>query len=126
MKITVFGSTGKAEQEVIRQALERGYEIVAYAINPSKLVIRHPALSVVNGELNDLPEMGKAIKGSDCVISLLGPSGNVKDTALSDGILNIISKMEKVGVRRFIQISTPSAIDPNDKKDLIFGMMVGL
>ncbi|MDO9534947.1 MAG: NmrA family NAD(P)-binding protein [Bacillota bacterium] len=37
MKITVFGSTGKAGQEVLHQVLYRGYTVIAYARNPSKI-----------------------------------------------------------------------------------------
>jgi putative NADH-flavin reductase len=102
MKITVFGSTGKAGREVVRQALERGYEEVAYARNPDKLNIKHPALIMVKGEGNDIHQMERAIARSDGVISLLGPMGNVRDTTLSEGVKNIISIMKKVGGRRFI------------------------
>lgn len=126
MKITVFGSTGKAGQEVVKQALERGWVVVAYARNPGKFEISSPAFTVIKGELNDLTALEKAIKGSDCVISLLGPSSNVQDTALSSGVKNIIATMEKCGVKRLIQISTPSSSDTNDGINFRFKMMVEL
>ncbi len=41
MKITVFGCTGKTGREIVRQALERGYTVTAYARNPQKLEMTH-------------------------------------------------------------------------------------
>ena len=126
MRITVFGSTGKAGKEVIKQALERGFSIAAFARSPQKMGLAHPNLTVIHGELTDLASLETAIRGADCVISLLGPSGKVQDTALSDGVRRIISIMETCGVRRLIQISTPSVADSKDGKDFIFGLMVAL
>jgi putative NADH-flavin reductase len=126
MKITVFGSTGKAGQAVSHQALDRGYAVTAYARNPDKIRFKHEALSVIQGELSNLGQLEEAITGADCVISLLGPSGNVQDAALSDGVKNIIAIMEKAGVKRLIQISTPSVAASNDGRDFRFGLMVAL
>jgi uncharacterized protein YbjT (DUF2867 family) len=126
MIVAVFGSTGKAGQEVLRQALSRGYTVIAYARNPSKIEFKHEALSVVQGQLADAALLEKAITSADCVISLLGPSSSVHDTALSDGVKNIIATMERVGVQRLIQVVTLSVTDPNDGKDLRFALMVGL
>ena len=126
MRIAVFGSTGKAGQEVLRQALDRGYSVVGYARNPGKIELKHEALTVVHGELAELALVERAIAGADCVISLLGPGGNTPDTALSDGVKNVIATMEKVGVTRLIQIATVSAADPHDGRDLRFGLMVAL
>lgn len=61
----------------MRQALDRGYAVIAYAHNPGKIKFGHEALCIVQGELDDLALLEKAISGADCVISLLGPSGNV-------------------------------------------------
>ena len=52
MKITVFGATGGAGKQLVEQALAAGYEVVAYARNPSKLSISHEHLTVVQGELS--------------------------------------------------------------------------
>jgi putative NADH-flavin reductase len=126
MRIVVFGSTGKAGQETVRQAIERGHAVMAYARSPGKIDFKHEALTVVQGSLEDTVLLERVITGADCVISLLGPGGNTRDTALSDGVGNIIAAMEKVGIRRLIQIATASARDPQDRRDLRFGLMVTL
>ena len=37
MRITVFGATGRTGRLLIEQALASGYQVVAFARNPSKL-----------------------------------------------------------------------------------------
>jgi putative NADH-flavin reductase len=54
MKITVFGSTGKAGLELIRQALKNDFIVVAFARNPSKIDIKHQNHKTIKGELNDI------------------------------------------------------------------------
>ncbi|WP_339296938.1 NAD(P)H-binding protein [Paenibacillus sp. FSL R5-0623] len=56
--ITVFDCTGKTRREIVRQALERGHFVTAYARNPQKLEMTHPNLNVVKGELYDLGVRG--------------------------------------------------------------------
>lgn len=126
MKIVVFGSTGKAGQEVVNQALERGYEVVAYARNPDKIDIQHNMLTVSKGELHDIAAIEQAIAGADAVISLLGPGGKLKDNAISEGVKNIASAMEKHGVSRILQIATTLVPDPNDKRDFKLDFMLRL
>jgi len=126
MKITVFGSTGKVGQEVLRQALSRGHSVTAYARRPFKISITHPRLSVIRGELDDLTGLAGAIRDSDCVISALGPGPFTSGTALSDGTKNIVAVMEESGVRRLIMLSTVSVSDARDRNDFIFKLLAGL
>lgn len=100
MKITVFGATGGTGKQLVEQALAAGYEVVAYARNPSKLNISHEHLTVVQGELSDQALIENAIKGSDAVLSTLGPRGGSKNKPITQGMQNIIATMKKQGVRR--------------------------
>ena len=125
-KITVFGATGGTGKQLVKQALAAGYEVVAYARNPSKLNISHEHLTVVQGELSDQALIESAIKGTDAVLSTLGPHGRSKNKPITQGMQNIIAIMKKHGVRRLIITSTLSAKDPNDKPDLRTKGMVNL
>jgi len=96
------------------QALERGYDVVVYVRDSSKITIDNPRLTIVQGELDDEKALVTTIGGSDCVLSALGPMGKPGDEELSDGISNILSAMEKCSVTRFVALSTTSAQDPHD------------
>lgn len=126
MKITVFGPTGGTGKQIVEQALAAGYEVVAYARNPSKLDIENERLTVIQGELSDQASIENSVKGSDAVLSSLGPRGGSKDKPLTLGMQNVIAAMKKQGVRRLIITSTLSAQDPKDKPDFRTKAMVNL
>ncbi len=127
MKLTIFGSTGPLGIEAVKQALNAGYEVVAYARNKEKLVhISHERLEIIEGNLANRKEIERAVKGADAVISLLGPKGKVNNTELSDGVKTIIKTMNKVGTKRLIALSTGSVKDPQDRFDLRYGFLVNM
>lgn len=126
MKIAVFGPTGPCGQLIVKYALEKGYEVVAFARNPSKLMIDNICLKIVKGELNDMTAIEEAIKDVDAVVSILGPMGNVKTTELSDGYGNILAAMNKLNVKRIIAMGTASVTDPEDKSVFKFRLLVSV
>ena len=125
MKITVFGPTGPTGIEVLKQALEAGYFVTAYARNPAKIgSLTDANLAVKKAELSDMAALESAIQGTDAVISVLGPGVGLKGTELSRGMKNIVDCMKKCGVRRLIALSTGSVRDPQDKFDMKFKCLV--
>ena len=126
MKIVVFGASGNTGKQLVEQALAAGYEVVAYARNPSKLNVSHEHLTVINGELSDAALIETAVKGTDAVLSALGPRGGSKNKPLTQGMRNIIAAMNNQGVRRLIMTSTLSAKDSKDKPDFRTKAMVNL
>lgn len=122
MKITVFGATGRTGREIVKLALDREYNAVAFVRDPQKVDIENSRLSVVQGELSDRETIKTAMQESDCVLSALGPTGSPSDEELSDGIANILSAMEECGVKRFIVLSTTSAQDLLDRDGFRFKM----
>lgn len=125
MNVTVFGSTGATGIEVVKQALEAGHRVIAFARNPAKLMdLKVENLSVVKAELSDTEAVEAAIKKADAVISVLGPGIIVKAGELSSGMKNIIQTMKKYGVRRLIALSTASVRDVQDRFDLKFSYIV--
>ena len=124
MKLTIFGATGISGKLLTKQALDKGYVVTAYARNPSKIDFNHPNLKVVNGELNNVEAIKKAIEGADVIISLLGPPGRVKGCLVAEGMANIVKAMKEKNITRLIATATPSASDPNDSFDLKFRLAV--
>lgn len=124
MKITIFGSTGPTGLHAINLALEKGYNVVAYARNPSKITFKHENLSIIKGELDDILAIEHAVRNSDAVLSFLGPKSNLKDNILSKGMSNIVNAMENQGVKRIIALGTASITDEKDKYPFKFRILV--
>ena len=106
MNILIFGASGAAGKELVKQALEQGHFVTAFVRNPSKLKITNNNLKVLHGFIDDRLAVENAIKGQRAVLSALGASSPFKfDQLVVDGISNIVEGMQKSGVKRFIYLS---------------------
>ena len=118
MKLLIFGSTGSIGRQLVKQALDRGHIVTAFARDPSKLDIKHENLKMVQGDALDLPSVDQAVKGQDAVLCSLGAGS--KGTVRSEGTKNIVEAMEKSGVRRFICQSTLGIGDSWDNLNFLW------
>jgi putative NADH-flavin reductase len=115
MKITVFGGSGKTGQVLIETALKRGYQVVAVVRNPQKIAMSDASLEVRKIQIDDRHAVESAVAESEAVISVLGPvDKNDSSRPISRGVSTIIEAMKKTGVRRYIQVATPSSVDVRD------------
>jgi len=102
MKLLIFGSTGGTGRELVKQALEQGHSVTAYARNPAKIEdIKHSSLQVVRGDVLDPAGVEGAVAGQDAVLSTIG-AGAGRTTLREEGTRNIVAAMEKAGVQRLV------------------------
>ncbi|WP_405152455.1 NAD(P)-dependent oxidoreductase [Paenibacillus sp. FSL K6-0108] len=122
MNITVFGASGAIGQLVTQLALDHGDFVTAYVRNPQKISLKHPNLSLVQGELSNISTIEKAVDESDVVISTLGPASDMsrklKGTPIADGHELMIRAMNKLNKKRFITLATPALQSDDDKKNM--------
>ncbi|MDJ0510315.1 MAG: SDR family oxidoreductase [Crocosphaera sp.] len=102
MKLVVFGATGKVGQQVVKQALEQGHEVTAFARNPLNLHIKHPKLTLFQGDVMDSTRVEQALQGQEIVICTLGSGKQLTGTVRSQGTENIIEAMKRGGMKRLI------------------------
>lgn len=106
IKILVFGATGNTGRELVKQGLQKGYQITAIVRTPSELYLKHEHLKIVKGDVLQPATFEEEISGNDAVISCLGNGSSTKPTTVySTGIKNIISAMNNAGVKRLICMS---------------------
>lgn len=110
MKITVFGASGRTGLQLIQQALDLGHDVNAYVRRENSIVILHPKLKIIVGNLNDSEKITEAVKGSDACFSALG-GGSLKkpSTEFTEGIKLITKIMEEEKVNRLIYLSSIGA-----------------
>ena len=126
MQITIFGASGKTGRLVVQQALSRGYQVVAYVRDATKLSFTDANLKVVQGQLDDLDMVKQAVTGSQAVLSALGPTGKKEsDQQISLGMANILNALDTLDIKRFIVLSTTSAQDPRDIDSMQFKLRRG-
>ncbi|WP_338555061.1 NAD(P)H-binding protein [Paenibacillus sp. KS-LC4] len=122
MNITIFGASGAIGQLLTQLALDHGDFVTAYVRNPKKISLKHPNLSLVQGELSNASTIEKAIAKSDVVISTLGPASDMsrklKGTPIADGHELIIRAMKKLNKKRLITLATPALQSDDDYKNI--------
>jgi len=107
----------------MEKAIAEGHEVVAYVRNPKKIAPREN-VSVVVGELADAMRIEEAIRGSDAVISVIGPLGRQNKLIFAPAYENIIAAMKKHGVKRLVALGTPSIPSSMDRPSLVFGALI--
>ena len=115
MKLTIFGATSATGKHLVEQALSAGHEVIAFVRDATKLGISHEKLKVISGDALNAAQVEDAVKGSDAVMSTLGPKGKPMVMA-AESTKNIVSAMEKHGVKRLVVVSVAGISVPKDNR----------
>lgn len=116
MKLVIFGSTGGTGQQLLRQALEDGHEVVAVARRPEAITQESPRLQVLRGDALDPATLPEAVRGVEAALSALGVGQDFRTTTvISRGTANIVAALRDAGVRRFLCVTSGGCLyDPRE------------
>ncbi|AUX27793.1 NADH-flavin reductase [Sorangium cellulosum] len=123
-RLLVLGATGGTGAALIRQALEAGHEVSAFARDPSAIPVpHHERLRALRGDIMDGEQVSRAVAGHDAVLSALGARGLGPTRVYSGGAGNILRAMKEHGVRRLIAV-TAAGLCANLRGALWFRLLV--
>lgn len=117
-QVTVFGANGAVGRQVVTEAIARGYQVVAFVHSHSQLE-DGPQLRIVRGDVYRSEDVDAALEGSDSVISALGSWGTPTKDVLTVGMRNMISGMQRHGIRRIVSLTGSEARASGDHLGLI-------
>jgi uncharacterized protein YbjT (DUF2867 family) len=133
MKILVLGASGRTGKLILKEKKKRGHQTVAIVREPEKLF--EYECEVIEGTPYDYDTVEEAIQGCDAVINTLNVSRksdnpwsslvSPKDL-ISASTRNCIKAMEKLGIKRFVALSTLGAGRSWKNTPLILRMIVSL
>ncbi|WP_326807762.1 NAD(P)H-binding protein [Streptomyces sp. NBC_01186] len=119
MRLTVFGATGGAGREVVRQAVEAGHEVTAVVRDPARLPVRNDLLRVVTADVRDDEALRPLVAGADAGLSALGSPTNKGVGIASAGTRAILRALQKAGVERYLAVSAaPVGEQPEEESPL--------
>ncbi|WP_438026301.1 NAD(P)-dependent oxidoreductase [Sorangium sp. So ce233] len=122
-RLLILGATGGTGAALVRQALEAGHEVSAFARNPATIPVpHHERLRALRGDIMDAEQVSRAVSGHDAVLSALGSRGLGPTRVYSEGIVNVLRAMKEHGVRRLIAV-TSAGID-DQQSALWFRLLV--
>lgn len=126
MKVAVFGATGRTGRLAVERALEAGYEVVAFARDPSRLGIEHERLSVVKGDVLDGERVEAAVAEADVVLLALGHGKGSPENVQTEGTRRVVEAMRRHGVRRLVSLTGAGVRDEEDRPKLADRAIVAL
>ncbi|HEX5552488.1 MAG TPA: NAD(P)-dependent oxidoreductase [Chitinophagaceae bacterium] len=106
MKIALIGATGFVGTAVLKEALDRGYQVTAIVRHPGKLSEKDKSLSVVKGDAMDTHKLSELIKGHDVVVSAYNAGWSNPDiyNEFLKGAQSIQEAVKQSGVKRLIVV----------------------
>jgi putative NADH-flavin reductase len=103
--IALFGGSGQTGKLFLEKALAAGFTVKALVRNPDSLNIKHPNLTIIEGNVLDVQSVNKTIEGTDMVMSLFGQVKDSPEWLQTDGTKNIVLAMKKHKVSRVVSLS---------------------
>jgi putative NADH-flavin reductase len=104
-KIVIIGANGGTGKQAVEQALQEGHEVTAILRNPGNLLLTHPRLEIVKGDIMQTGSLEKFLTDKDIVISAIGKTSFKKTNLYSQGNKNLLSAMKNARIRRVFFIS---------------------
>jgi putative NADH-flavin reductase len=126
-KIIIFGATGSIGRLLVKQALEKRFEVTAFIRQPAKFDLKHANLHIFQGDVLNTTQVEKAVTGQNAVLCALGAGS--KGTVRSKGTRNIVRAMENAGIKRLICLSSLGVGDSRQTlnffwKYIMFGLLL--
>ena len=131
--LALIGATGRSGQQVIKEALARGYHLRVLARTPEK-VEKHPKITVIQGDARSDESLTELLDGADAVVSTLGPAGinqsikiakeAAKEMLCYNSTKTLLPLMKKNGIRRFVLTGGASLQQPDDNNSIFIHFML--
>lgn len=120
--IAVLGANGGIGQQVVKIALNKGYNVTAILRTPSKLTIVHPNLKIVRGDVFKPENLEEHLINKEAVISAIGKNSLIETTLYSQGNKNLLKILEKTNTNRIFFISA-AGIEINPSFNFLIKLM---
>lgn len=120
--VALLGATGMVGGYLLQEALARGYTVRALARTPAKLSEFAGQITVVQGDARDPATIATLLRGSDVVISALGPvraDGDASRFINMTATRNVLQAMQSQEISRYTVVSGAAVVMPGDDRNLL-------
>jgi putative NADH-flavin reductase len=109
MKLVVLGATGGTGLEIIKQTIEHGYSVTAFARTSEPLKRFGNRITVIQGDLLNSKTLETVVEGHDAVLSSFGarkPVSKEEADIRQRFAIALTKAMQQTGVKRLVAVST--------------------
>jgi uncharacterized protein YbjT (DUF2867 family) len=120
--VALLGATGMVGDFLLREALARGYNVRALARTPAKLQEFGSRITIVQGDARDPAVIEELLRGSDVVISAVGPVQADGEASLFINTTvtgNVLQAMAGNKISRYMIVSGAGVEMPGDQRTLL-------
>lgn len=109
----LFGATGNVGQRIVREALERGHEVVGVVRDPASSASPDPRVTLVRGDATDAASVAAVAAGADAVVSAISPRPGSTGSApsLVDAARALIAGVREAGVKRLVVVGGAGSLE---------------
>ena len=102
--VVLIGASGFVGSAIMNEALNRGHRVTAVVLNPEKITVTHPNLTVLKADATDSCTLAKLAEGKDAIISAYNPGwGNPRQYEETlENYPKIVKGAKRSGVRRLL------------------------
>jgi NAD(P)H-binding len=120
--VALLGATGMMGKFLLQEMLARGYSVRALARTPAKLAEYSGRIAIVKGDARDPLVIEELLRGSDVVISALGPVRADGDANLFINTIvtgNVLQTMKAQGISKYMVVSGAGVVMPGDERNVL-------
>ena len=105
-EIVLIGASGFVGSAILKEALDRGFKVIAVVRHPEKIKTVHKDLIVRQSDVSSADAVAEVCKGADAVISAYNPGWKNPDIAKETTLVYkaILEGVRKAGVKRFLVV----------------------
>ena len=105
-EIVLIGASGFFGSAILKEALDRGFKVIAVVRHPEKIKTVHKDLIVKQYDVSSADTVAEVCKGADAVISAYNPGWKNPDIAKEITLVYkaILEGVRKAGVKRFLVV----------------------
>lgn len=117
--IALLGGTGMVGGHILQRAIARGYPLRVLSRSPEKLDYLNNRITVVVGDARDPQVINTLLRGSDVVISAIGPGANAPADLTTSVSRNVVAAMHDQGIQRYLVVSGAGVVTPQDRRNVV-------
>jgi uncharacterized protein len=109
MRIVIFGVTGNVGSRIAREALRRGHSVMGVVRVPGPAPI--DGVQTVVGNVLDAASVAAVVRGTDAVVSAVGPGNFERSPFLADAAKALIAGLREAGVKRLVVVGGAGGLE---------------
>jgi putative NADH-flavin reductase len=118
VRIVIFGATGAVGRHLTEQALERDWNVVAFARSPQSLGDLREHVDTIQGNVRDPDAVNWALRDVDAAVSAVGHTDTSQGDVLEVTADHLMQAMHRHGVERLVTLVGTGVSCPKDPSSI--------